>query len=278
VSDVNSDATEVPSSLEGFETRALESMWSAFWEPELSRRGGVEVTGPLYAALAVMRPGEPVEIRLNDEVNVVARAREGSSVRVGDVVTATNLDGVDAFEPLGVDPDAGWVVWLVLPDGRQYMRFDFLRNRRRSRRLLDLARDFLLTAHEAVAVGRLGPALENAWAATELVVKARSYSFATDGAGGGSGRNKHSARQHWTKVQVGLGNTTPDAHDTLQALNCHRSAARYGEGDIPDSGVVRPLVASVEALLDDADLRIGQPLRTQHPDFLAGLERDDQID
>ena len=38
-------------------------------------RGGPEATGPIYAALAILKPGMPVEVRLNEEVEMVARAK-----------------------------------------------------------------------------------------------------------------------------------------------------------------------------------------------------------
>ena len=258
-----------------FGERMLESMKESFWDPEVERRGGPETTGPIYAALAILLPGVPVEVRLNGEVEIVARAREGAAIERGDLVTVENLDEVEAFEPVGVDPNAGWVAWLVMPDGRQYMQFDLLRNRGRSLKMLALARDFLATAQDAVASERRGPAVENAMAAAELAITARTYSFEAEGApASGAGRNRHSARQHWTKVQVGLGNTTPDAHDTLLLLHRLRGAARYGEGDVPERDEVRELLESVGSLVEDAALRIGPPLRTQDPSFLARLAAD----
>lgn len=246
-------------------------MQEMFWEPEIERRGGLEVTGPIHTALAILSPGKPVEIRLNEECQLVARARVNSAVKPGDPVTADNLDSIEALEPLDVDPDAGWVVLAVLPDGRQYARFDFIRNRGRSLRLIALAREYVATARDALVAGRLGPAIENAMAAAELAVTARTHSFETDAPTSGGRRNTHSARLHWTKVHVGLGNTVATAHDTLRALNGLRPSARYGEGALSEREQVEPLLESVEHLVEDAERRIGPLLRTQDPGFVAEL-------
>ncbi len=133
-----------------FADRVLESLKETFWDPEVARRGGPESTGHIYAALAILKPGAPVEVRLNEEVEIVARAKVDAPVERGEPVTVDNLENIEAFEPVGVDPNAGWVAWLVLPDGRQYSQFDFVRNRARSLQLLKLARQYRDTAEEAL--------------------------------------------------------------------------------------------------------------------------------
>ncbi len=254
-----------------FATRVLESLKEAFWDPEMNRRGGEEATGPVHQALAILSPGRPVEVRLNGEFELVARARLTAEIDPGSLVTVDNVDAIEALEPVGVDPDAGWVVWVVLPDGREMAQFDFVRNRARSLQLLSLAHQYLDTAGDALRAGRVGPALENAMAAAELAITARIYSFTTDLPTEGGRRNAHSARKHWTKVHVGLGNTTTDAHDTLVALHDLRGASRYGEGDVGGPSKAAGLVDSVKRLVDDVELRVGKPLRTQDPDFIARL-------
>ncbi|QLQ15506.1 MAG: HEPN domain-containing protein [Micropruina sp.] len=254
-----------------FTTRVLSSLREAFWEPEIIRRGGEEAVGPVHRALAIMYPGRPVEVLLNSEFQLMARARRTAETEPGSPVTVNNLDALEALEPVGVDPDAGWVVWVLLPDGREMAQFDFVRNRARSLRLLSLARQYLDTAEDALRAGRVGPALENAMAAAELAITARIFSFTTDQPTEGGRRNAHSARKHWTKVHVGLGNTTTDAHDTLVALHDLRGASRYGEGEVGGHSKAGALVDSVKRLVDDVELRVGKPLRTQDPDFIARL-------
>lgn len=108
-----------------FPARVLDFMFEAFWQPEIDRRGGVDETGVIHKALAVLYPGRPVEVRLNDEFELVARAKVNTELTPGSPVSVENVDAIEALEPLGVDPDAGWVAWVVLPDGRQMAQFDF---------------------------------------------------------------------------------------------------------------------------------------------------------
>lgn len=257
---------------EEFADRVLESMRETFWEPEIERRGGPAVTGEVHQALAIMRPGQAVEVLFNDEFKLVARAKVNSGVTRGDPVTLENMAAIEGIEPIGVDPNAGWAAWLVLPDGRQIMQFDFIRNRGHSLRILALARDYLSTAHDAAGSGRMGPTVENAMAAAELAVTAQIYSFSTDPVKEGGRRNIHSARQHWTKVQAGLGNTTSDAHTTLVTLHRLRGTARYGEGNLPTPDEAQVLLEAVGRLVEDAAVRVGKLLRTQEPDFIADFE------
>lgn len=274
--DVDPSATDqpVPSTDPEFAERVLASMQEVFWDPEIERRGGLAATGPIHKALAILNPGKPVEIRLNDECQLVARARVNSAVKRGDPVNVENVDSIESLEPLDVDPDAGWVVLAVLPDGRQFAQFDFVRNRGRSLRLIALSREYIATARGALLAGRMGPATENAMAAAELAVTARTYSLETDLPQSGSRRNAHSARLHWTRVHVALGNTVATAHATLCTLNGLRPSSRYGEGALPDRGQIEPLLESVEQLVEDSERRIGPLLRTQDPGFVAIMNAD----
>lgn len=109
-------------------------------------------------------------------------------------------------------------------------------------------------------------------AAAELAVTAQTYSFSTHPVEEGGGRHTHSARQHWTKVHAGLGNTTSDAHATLVALHRLRGTARYGEGGLPTPDEAQVLLEAVGRLVEDAAMRVGKLLRTQEPDFIADFE------
>ena len=98
-------------------------------------------------------------------------------------------------------------------------------------------------------------------AAAELAVTAQTLLvISVDEPLTGRRRNSHSARTHWTKVQVGLGNTTPDAHETLVTLGDLRGAARYGEGNLPAPERVGALLAAVSKLLENAAPPIGAAL------------------
>jgi hypothetical protein len=67
------------SNLRPADVRVLESMEEVFWDPEIERRGGAEVTGPIVKALGILRPGQPVEVRLDEEVDLIAKARPNTA-------------------------------------------------------------------------------------------------------------------------------------------------------------------------------------------------------
>lgn len=257
---------------DGFADRALSSFRELFWNPEIERRGGADTVGPVHQALAILNPGEPVEVRFNEEFTLVAKAKVNAPIARGEPVTTANLEYLEALEPVGVDPNAGWVAWILLPDGREHASFDFVRNRAHSLRLLALATEYMETAESAADAGRPGPAAENAMAAAELAVEAQAFMFDDDAPRRRGGRRTHSKREHWTKVQVGLGNTTPDAHATLIRLHRLRAAARYGEDTPLSRDEITNLLASARALVDDGARRVGKPLRTQDPEFLSSLD------
>ena len=255
---------------DAFATNVLQSYWDIFWNPEIRRRGGADVVGQIWCALAVMAPGEPVQILFNDEVAVAARRHPDAPVRPGDPVTADNVQFLEALEPCGIDPNAGWVVYAVLPDGHEYASFDFRRNRERSLELLALAREYLEAATTALDAGAVRPALENAMAGAELAITAQTYSMETEVSPSGGRRSSHGNRLHWTRTNVEHGNTTPEAHIALVELNETRSWSRYGEGRhavTPDRA--RELVRAVSELIEDAARRVGPRLRTPVPEIQA---------
>jgi hypothetical protein len=82
-----------------FDSRVMSNIYDVFWAPEIERRGGLGVTGPLVAALAVLPPGGPVRVLLNEEVELVARARTRSAIDPGTTLTLDNVGELDRIEP-----------------------------------------------------------------------------------------------------------------------------------------------------------------------------------
>src|SRR5665647_923094 len=191
----DSPETEADTLSDGFAANAVQNMWDIFWQPEVEHRGGLSVTGPIAAAMAIMKPGAPVEIRLNDEVEVRARARADSPVASGELLTAENLDALENFEPRNVHPDAGWALLVVLPNGSAYLQFDFRRNRSQGNRRLALAAEYLQVARLAQNGRMWGPTLDAAHTAAELGIT--PMMFLSDDEAVTSKRNRHGRRLHW---------------------------------------------------------------------------------
>jgi hypothetical protein len=242
-----------------FAQNAFQSMFDVFWNPEIERRGGLEATGPLRKALAIMRTGRPVEVLLNDEADLVASASTTRPIERGDPIDADDIGEVSDLRPLRIDEDAGWIAFVVLPNGRGMLAFDFRRNRGRGRRLLQIASEYLDVARHACSVGRERPAIEAAHACAELVVT--SIMYLTDEAPVSRARSPHGKRRHWLNMHTHLGNAPVRFHQTLARLGELRPWARYGEERRgPISGEVGALVDVLSEMIEHAAMQVGDPL------------------
>ncbi len=81
----------------------------------------------------MLRPGQPVEILLNDEAELVASIRSNRDIGYGELVLLADVDEISELRPADVDEEAGWVAFVSLPGGRHLIAFDFRRNRGRGR-------------------------------------------------------------------------------------------------------------------------------------------------
>jgi hypothetical protein len=238
-----------------FATNVLQSMRDIFWQPEIERRGGLEVTGPITRALAVLPRSSSASIRFNEEFELVAHASVNTAVQAGDPVTVENVDAIERLEPVDIDPDAGWVVYVQLPDGRAFLQFDFRRNRARGTRLLKLAHQYLDVATLALEQELIGPCLDTSHTAAELAVTAMMY--LTDDDAMSARRHRHERRLHWLNEFTTLGNAPRDYHQTLVTLTRLRPAARYGDPPLEVRlGDARELHAAVQGLVNHAEDRV----------------------
>lgn len=242
-----------------FAANVLRSYDELFWQPEIQRRGGPEVTGPIRKALAILPPGQPVQVLLNDEAELVASFTATRDIKAGEPVMLEDCADIHDLQPAGVDEDSGWAAVLVLPDGRAMAAFDFRRNRGRGRRLLDLAEQYFATARLAGRHGHHGPALESAHAAAELSVTAMMYLSDDEPIKGK--RARHNKRATWLNSFTKHGNAPRALHEALTRLAGIRSAARYGDPALVVTvDDFDNLLSAVGELLAHARSRVGEPL------------------
>lgn len=255
-----SDRTEGPEGEgfpEDFGSRVAASLMEIFWSPEIDRRGGAEAVGVLRKALAISPPGEPVRVYLNDEAKLVGQAVPRRAIAAGEPVTLEDISHIVDLYPFDVDEDAGWACLVVLPDGNQMVAFDFRRNRGRARGRLARADEFLASAEESETAGRVGPAIDSAHAAAELVVSALAMMLESEE--GGSGRNSHGRRQGWLAHWTQLGNAPSAFSKALGRLGQLRGRARYADAPLDvDSEEVRHLIKTVGAMVRHARERVGE--------------------
>jgi hypothetical protein len=118
-----------------------------------------------------MREGEPLEVRLNEEVISVARMKMLTDVRAGDPVSFGDIEGVNELLLTDADPDAAHLTMAGFADGWT-LAFDFRYNATTARRVMEIAGEFLATAEEAQSAGRLRPAVDSLYSAVELMATA----------------------------------------------------------------------------------------------------------
>lgn len=241
-----------------FAERVFASLNDVFWAPEVERRAGVEAVGPLRKALAIMRPGKPVDIRLNDEAELVGRAVSKRAIEAGPSVTTDDVEDFVDLYPYRVHEDAGWACMIVLPTGEGIVSFDFRRNRGLARDRIERAHEFLSMAEVAAQKGFAGPALDAAHAAAELSVSAIAMIMESDGPSLGRGRNSHGKRQGWLAQWARLGNAPSDFAKALGRLGQLRGPARYADALLDVApGELDGLVSTVRAMVARAQESVG---------------------
>lgn len=241
-----------------FADRVFTSLYEIFWAPEVERRGGVDAVGPLSKALAIMMPGEPLAVLLNDEAQLVGRAVSTRAIETGEVLRREDVGQILDLFPYRIHEDAGWACMVVLPTGEGYASFDFRRNRGLARDRLDRAVEFLDIADVAAGRGLSGPAVDAAHAAAELAVSAMAMILETDGPALGRGRNSHGKRQGWITQWARLGNAPSEFARALGRLGQLRAPARYADRQLNLSdGELDVLVSTVRAMVAHASESVG---------------------
>ncbi|WP_240745428.1 hypothetical protein [Microbacterium sp. K35] len=199
----------------------ITQMFDLWVDAELQRRGASR--GDVFAALVELPPhGVPI-VRINEEVVLAARASKDSGITSGTPVTSENIDSLEDVWPTNIGPDSGWTLFYLLGDAAQ-VAFDFRYNKGQANRLLDLARDYLLTSRTMVSTA-IGPAVDSLYSAAELTVQVQMLSQAQR-------TRVHQARGEWLQANEDLGNTPQGFSAVLQRLRAERAAARYGDGTV----------------------------------------------
>lgn len=204
-----------------FHDKVLEQMFELWVEPAISERG-LDLVRADKAAV-IMPPGTAVTVLLNDEAPLVARARAKRPIAAGEQVTSDDLEDVEDLTPHNVDPNAGWIVFAMVGT-TSIVSFDFRRNLAAAAELLLLADQYLDVARDALSKASVGPALENAYAAAELAVRAQMLTIDDNPPAA------HRPRQEWWEQWVAHGNSPAEHGPILSTLAAARPAGRYGEG------------------------------------------------
>lgn len=234
---------------DSFGENIVEMMFTTWVDTELTRRGDGLTRADVRKAVIELPPfGATPIVRLNDDVSLQARA-VASAIAKGEAVTPDNISSLEAFWPVGIHADSGWLAYVVVGTSG-YVAFDFRYNKQRNAELLGLADDYLETA-EGYYERALRPAIDNLLSAAELTVQAQML--------GQSERTTfHNVRDKWLRDNERLGNAPDGFFALLRRLRSERAAARYGDGVVSISDDEMPeLIAKVRTMIDHAAGRTG---------------------
>lgn len=222
---------EAKSDESGMGQAIFEQVTNLYVRPEVERRraaGTVPEEFDLWAVQIVMNVDAPVGVRLNDEAKYIAEVKVARPVQRGEAVRVKDVDELKHIELTDDDPDAGHIT-MIRTAGHWAIQFDFTYNSGRAHQTLDVAKDFLESAREAVAAGRQRVAVDNLYSAVELAAKATLLPHPD--------KTLFSSKTHglvsrkfnrWAK----LGNTDQRFADLLNRLGQLRPRARYGLGSL----------------------------------------------
>lgn len=240
-----------PSADEGtFGEHLVENLFATWIDRDIEQRATGLMRAHIYRAVVELPPsgGAPI-VRINEEVSLQARAVASAPIKKGEPVTAENISSLEAFWPVDVHPNSGWLAYIVVGESA-HVAFDLRYNKQRSAELLSLADDYL-DAVQAVREFALRPAIDNLLSAAELTVQAQMLAQSQE-------TKFHNVRDRWLRESERMGNAPEGFFATLQRLRKERAAARYGDGllgvtveEMPD------LIATVRAMVEHAINQIG---------------------
>jgi hypothetical protein len=158
--------------------RLFADMDEHFIAPEVTRRretGEWSADDRVWRFQVLMPPDGENEVRLNEQVSGTVEAVATRALEQGEDVMLEDISGVKGYEPRPEDAGVPHVTAFAHRDGWS-IAFEFSYRHPRRFEYLELAGGFAATAHEALAAGRLGVALDNAYSAVELLAKAELLS------------------------------------------------------------------------------------------------------
>lgn len=211
-------------------TNLFTQVWDEYVEPELTRRAqaGQQPDESLYRWQVLLPWGKTAMVRLNREVGGTVAATAARPIEAGEDIAVEDIASVNAYTPCEEDAEVPHVTAFLHRDGWS-LAFEFGYRDPRRHEHLQAGLEFLVTAHEAHAAGRLRSFADNAFSAVELLAKAELLSCAP------TIEPALVARRHgsvagpynlWAK----LGNTDPRYAALLNQLGHMRSGARYLNG------------------------------------------------
>jgi len=252
--------SEKPFMDEEFATRALEQTMDLFILPEITKRqenGEILKTFEIFKALVVFYPdGRPNQVRLNDEVQAIARVKmkPGISKKKGDSILNTEIEGIAASQLTEADdPDCGHILLVNLGES-WLLSFDFRYNKDLSQKHIDRANEFIDCADFSFQKEYWGSFIDNLFSASELIAK--SFLLMIPDPKIRQKTSHHIIKNGFNKL-VNTGNLTLKYTETINKLTDLRGKGRYLNGIIGlTSDEAKELLDSLKTMRDDAERHI----------------------
>ncbi|MGZ8707478.1 MAG: hypothetical protein ACXW0R_08840 [Gaiellaceae bacterium] len=247
----------------------FDDMVERYVRPELERQraDGTAAPDELVFRFQVLFPegGEP-EVRLNHDVGGTVMATATRPVAAGEEVTIEDFSGISEYTPRAEDADVPHVSAFAHRDGWSLV-YQFGRGGH-SNRFAELERgaEFLATAEDALSEGRLGPFVDNAFSACELLAKAELLSSrpTVDLV---LGKRSHGAVAQPYQAWAKLGNTEQRFAKLLKRLAGLRPAGRYGQSELRLNDP-EEILAMLKEMLEHVRSRVRDGSGTGAPDVV----------
>ena len=156
-----------------FTRTVLRNAFDLWFEPEIKRRqeaGTLPKPFRVWAAQVILDLQGPPRINFNEELQGHIEAESDGSLKVGQEFTLAELGDLKGIHIAESHPDAGHVT-AIQHKKKWYLFFDFRYNASRISLHLDVSRQFLDAAKGAAERGHPNAAIENLFAAVELMAK-----------------------------------------------------------------------------------------------------------
>src|SRR6266508_4364712 len=178
---------------DGMTQLLLEQIFQLWLRPELEARGLDKQPEEVIRALVIFTPGQKPKVLIDAEAEMVVRGRTTRPIEAGEPVTEADLEAIEGLVPHDIDPDAGWIGFILFKNVYT-IAFDFRRNKARAARRIERATEFLATARLAL--------------------------------------DSHQERRRWFAGWTKLGNAPSDHGRALADLAGYRASARYADGSL----------------------------------------------
>jgi len=149
--------------------RVFDQVLNIWAKPEIERRikdGQMKKDDEVMRVQVICTPGSPNEIKLNDEVIIIAEAKANRNIVRGEEIRKSDVSEMKKFI-VDCPVNSGHITLFRFLD-KWIVIFDFKYNKENIRRTLEASRSFYESAKDDLVAERIVPFLENCWSSAEL--------------------------------------------------------------------------------------------------------------